>query len=262
MTPNKIPKTIHILWIGPHDPPLECIESWRKKHPKWNHIFWDETKLSEFDFQNKHAIKMSKTISGQVNVMRYEILKHYGGVFVDADALCLKSLDKGDFRQNEAFSCYVNENYSQRIANGYMGCVKNYPLLDELIERISKIPDSIFEAEENRSWMITGPEMVRKAIEETQDKIRIYPSVTFCPVHHSAVRAQNWKEADIFALQYWNSTHRGINSASTRAKLDSALDEFHSEYFEFKKMQSIKKYSIISAISISFLLGIFILMNN
>jgi mannosyltransferase OCH1-like enzyme len=229
MANNLIPKIIHIMWIGSRQPPQECIDSWWKMHPDWIHMFWDDAKVAEFKFQNQHAIDQSQFISGKVNIMRYEILKHYGGVFIDADALCLKPLDDGDFLGKRAFSCYINENLSLRVANGYMGFIKNYPLLDELIERISNLPDSEFNPKRNNSWLITGPEFLRKTIEETADLIHLYPSVTFCPVHHSGVRAENWKEAEIYSLQYWNSTHRTDGSIDKRKILDDALAEFLSD---------------------------------
>ena len=229
MSNNTIPKIIHIMWIGHRQPPQECIDSWWAMHPGWTHMFWDDTKVAEFEFQNQHAIDQSQFISGKVNIMRYEILKHFGGVFIDADALCLKPLDEGDFLDREAFSCYINENLSLRVANGYMGFITNYPLLDELIERISNLPDSEFNPKRNNSWLITGPEFLRKTIEETADLIHLYPSVTFCPVHHSGVRAENWKEAEIFSLQYWNSTHRTDGSIDKRKILDDALAEFLSD---------------------------------
>ena len=114
-----------------------------------------------------------------------------------------------------------------------MGFVKNYPLLDELIKRISKIPDSEFNPKQNNSWLITGPEFLRKTIEDTKDPIHLYPSVTFCPVHHYGVVADNWKDAEIFALQYWNSTHRAKGSEQKREVLDKALEEFLKEYRSF-----------------------------
>lgn len=52
----------------------------------------------------------------------------------------------------------------------------------------------------------------------------------FCPVHHSGVRAENWKESEIYALQYWNSTHRARGSEEKRRILDDALEEFLSDY--------------------------------
>ena len=230
MTNNIIPKIIHIMWIGSRAPPQECIDSWWDMHPDWRHMFWDDEKVAEFDFVNQHAIDQSQFISGKVNIMRYEILKHYGGVFIDADALCLKPLDEGDFLEREAFSCYINENLSLRVANGYMGFVKDYPLLDELIKRISHIPNSEFNPKRNNSWLITGPEFLRKTIEDTADSIHIYPSVTFCPVHHSGTRAENWKDVEIYSLQYWNSTHRTDGSKEKRKILDDALSEFLRDY--------------------------------
>ena len=229
---SKIPKIIHIMWIGPNEPPTECINSWWEMHPDWEHIYWDDEKVANFAFKNQHAIDQCRYMSGKVNIMRYEILRHFGGIFIDADSLCLRPLDDGDFIEQEAFSCYINEKLHLRVANGYMGFSKNYPLLTELIDRISLIPDSDYDSKKNNSWQITGPEFLRKVIEETGDNIHLYPSVTFCPVHHSGEIADNWIESEIYALQYWNSTHRTKGSEEKRKILDDAISEFLKMYNE------------------------------
>jgi len=235
MSLNTIPKIIHIMWVGSLPPPQECIDSWWEMHPNWTHMLWDDEKVAGFQFQNQHVIDQSPFLSGKVDIMRYEILKHFGGVFIDADALCLKSLEEGNFLEKQAFSCYINEALSERVATGYMGFTKGYPLLDGLIERISQIKETEFDTKRNNCWIITGPEFMRKAIEDTDDPIYLYPSVTFCPVHHSGVRAENWKEVEIYALQYWNSTHRAKGTEEKRKILDDALDEFLSDYRAFSQ---------------------------
>ena len=111
-----------------------------------------------------------------------------------------------------------------------MGFTNNYPLLIEVISRISNIQDSEFESNVNNSWKITGPEFLRIAIEETNDSITLYPSVTFCPVHHTGEIAENWKTAEIYSLQYWNSTYRTIGSKEKRKHLDDTLNIFLQEY--------------------------------
>ena len=228
----KIPKIIHIMWIGTNEPPTECINSWWEMHPDWEHMYWDDEKVANFAFKNQQSIDLCKYMSGKVNIMRYEILRHFGGIFIDADSLCLKPLDDGNFLHQNAFSCYINENLHRRVANGYMGFSKNYPLLTELIDRISLIPDSDYDSKKNNSWQITGPEFLRKVIEETGDNIHLYPSVTFCPVHHSGEIADNWRESEIYALQYWNSTHRTEGSEEKRKALDDAISEFLKMYRE------------------------------
>ena len=48
---SKIPKIIHIMWIGADEPPTECINSWWEMHPDWEHIYWDDEKVANFAFK-------------------------------------------------------------------------------------------------------------------------------------------------------------------------------------------------------------------
>jgi len=48
LNPNfKIPKIIHLIWIGPRSFPIKSItniRSWMAHHPDWTFIFWTDRK--------------------------------------------------------------------------------------------------------------------------------------------------------------------------------------------------------------------------
>ena len=87
-----IPKILHQIWIGPDEIPQDHIDTWKNKHPDWIHMLWDEKTIrdefpnglfnqSEFDGINEWC--------GKADVLRYEILYYFGGIFIDADSICL-----------------------------------------------------------------------------------------------------------------------------------------------------------------------------
>jgi mannosyltransferase OCH1-like enzyme len=36
----SIPKIIHQLWIGPKQPPIELMKTWKEKNPDYEYIHW------------------------------------------------------------------------------------------------------------------------------------------------------------------------------------------------------------------------------
>ncbi len=90
-----IPKIIHQLWIGPKPRPSRFMKTWEDKHPSFEYIFWNEAELRKRDFnlQCAHRINEIEEINGKADIIRWEILYHYGGLFVDADSMCIEPFD-------------------------------------------------------------------------------------------------------------------------------------------------------------------------
>ena len=107
---SKIPKIIHQLWIGPKPPPTKFMDTWKDKHEEFEYIRWteDEMKKKGFKSQLQNKIDDMSEINGKADILRWELLYEYGGVFVDADAYCIEPVtylvDK-----YKAFAGYENE---------------------------------------------------------------------------------------------------------------------------------------------------------
>jgi len=95
----KIPKIIHQTWKT-NDIPEEltsCVESWKKLNPNWKYILWTDKEMDSF--VEKHFPEFYKTYttypSGIFRADLFRLLAIYkmGGVYVDLDMKCIKSLD-------------------------------------------------------------------------------------------------------------------------------------------------------------------------
>ena len=40
-----IPKILHQIWIGPKEPPIKLMKTWKEKHPEFRYILWNEEEL-------------------------------------------------------------------------------------------------------------------------------------------------------------------------------------------------------------------------
>ena len=55
--PGNIPKKIHQIWIGPRQPPIVWLDTWRKKYrseyPGWDYKLWGEAETAEIKMRNQ-----------------------------------------------------------------------------------------------------------------------------------------------------------------------------------------------------------------
>ena len=95
-TPNKpIPKIIHQVWVGKNKIHPECIkamETWKTMHPDWEYRLWTDDDIEDFEWTNKELFLSIKNPGAKADVWRYEIINKYGGLYVDVDFICLKTI--------------------------------------------------------------------------------------------------------------------------------------------------------------------------
>ena len=123
------------------------MNSWKidyvKKYPDWEYKLWTEKEISKLKLFNKDQYEIEPYYTGKSDICRYEILKLYGGVFIDADSLWIKenniSLDEilNLSKESEMFAAYEPVN-KQIVANGVIGFSRNHPILNIVIHFIHK----------------------------------------------------------------------------------------------------------------------------
>jgi mannosyltransferase OCH1-like enzyme len=132
---NRIPKVIHQIFLGEEIPPslVSAMATWRSKHPDWDYHLWTPTELSCLYLQNEGEL------------LRYEILLQFGGVFIENDLICERSLDllceSLDF-----FAELSNAIKSPHLSEAILGSTPGHPILRHVIERGRKHPASLTKA--------------------------------------------------------------------------------------------------------------------
>lgn len=92
-----IPKIIHACWFGDKSLPdiyKKYIESWKKYNPDFEIKIWYEKDCIELFKGSEYAdycIK-NKKYAFLSDVFRLKVLYEYGGIYMDTDVECLKSL--------------------------------------------------------------------------------------------------------------------------------------------------------------------------
>ncbi len=91
-----IPKRVHVIWVGPHEPPAhlgKCLKSIQKFLPTWDYKLWTDDDIPGLNLKNQRYYDQATTYAEKADILRYELLYRYGGVYLDSDIELLKPLD-------------------------------------------------------------------------------------------------------------------------------------------------------------------------
>ena len=110
---TPIPKIIHQLWIGTKPAPTKFMDTWREAHEPlgFEYHFWNEEKLQKEINLSRHGKRINsiEEINGKADIFRWLILQKYGGIFVDADSICIHPFDEHLLNGIDAFAGWEQE---------------------------------------------------------------------------------------------------------------------------------------------------------
>jgi mannosyltransferase OCH1-like enzyme len=152
-----INKIIHQIWLGNPMPNRlkKYCQSWKEHHPDWEYKLWTEENLPEL--QNQELYDNAKTYAERSDIIRLEILKKYGGIYVDCDIECKHNIEYliGD---SEFIVCQDLPEWPRfkipYLNNALMGCTPNHPLIKRLID---ELPEHCNEYSNEHVVFRTGP---------------------------------------------------------------------------------------------------------
>ena len=223
-----IPKIIHQVWIGPKKRPEKLMNTWKEKHPDFQYILWTEENLKDMKFECIDKINQIEEINGKCDIIRWEILYKYGGVFMDADSFCIEKLDDSLMKREEFFS-YESEKYIPGlISTSAMGFYKCHPLVRSIIDDIKTAKISFSETRK-MAWETVGPGIITRHFSKFKKSIEILPSYYFVP---------SWKKepivykghGKIYSKQEWGSTFQSYEKMQEKNIPDEFLEprEYYS----------------------------------
>ncbi|QVL55664.1 MAG: hypothetical protein KFB95_00215 [Simkaniaceae bacterium] len=224
----KIPKVVHVIWVGPNPFPKEGVEnvnSWIEKHPDWTIKFWTDRRrplpnrnmklnlVSDFNFETLgDYYEESDNYAEKSDLLRYEILYQEGGLYVDHDVKCFKSF--APFHHNFDLYCGLEPphepvlNSSISVNNNVIGTCPKHPILKKTIEHVKERwneisiaypgsdKESIIYRVAQRSWSSFG-DSVRELIGKGETKDIAFPAAYFNRIDDGI---------SLFAHHYYAST--------------------------------------------------------
>jgi len=210
----SIPKIIHHTWIG--DDPLpdaerDMMEKWRHYHPEWEMRLWTRDNLPPM--QNRALYDSRKNTGHRADILRYELMHQFGGVYADMDMECQKPID--DLIVGcEGFGGHIKptmvDTGIQYMEIAILGSIPGHPLFRRVIDML---PDW-FSAHESAGVEIrTGPQFFQAQYKawrddweqyrgEHRDFILFKPSLFF--PYTWKERERGWEDfPDAYAVHRW-----------------------------------------------------------
>jgi len=210
----NIPKIIHQIWIGPKPAPIKLMNTWKEKHPDFEYIFWNEKEFEnrKMKFECQKQIDDIEEINGKADIMRWEILYKYGGVFLDADSICIESFDE-EIMNKPCFAGWEQEEVrAGLIATGTMGFPVKHPLVKGAIHWIKNNP--VTQKEGFMAWQSVGPGLLTRMYNSGKfNDLHIFPSYTFLPIHLTGIEYKG--HGKIYAYQAWGSTKQSYDNMNS-----------------------------------------------
>ena len=90
----RIPRTIHRVWLGARPMPTSYErfgESFAANHPRWQMRLWRDSDLASLGIADSDR-RRARSASELSNLVRYELLHRFGGIYVDTDVESLRPL--------------------------------------------------------------------------------------------------------------------------------------------------------------------------
>lgn len=137
--PELIPRIIHQTYINNTIP-----EKWREGrqacidlHPDYQYILWTDQMSRDFIAEQYPWFLKSfdsyKYPIERADAIRYFVLNHYGGIYIDLDDGCQRKLDP-----LLAVPAFVRKTVPSGISNDVMGSVPRHPFFQKVLDNLEK----------------------------------------------------------------------------------------------------------------------------
>lgn len=200
---GTIPKIIHQIWLGGPVPERfrAFMESWKKHHPDWEYRLWDDAALADFPMHNRKLFDESTNYGEQSDIARYEILRRFGGLYVDTDYEALQAIDAIHERYDFYIGVQPLDVHILHLGTGLIGCAPEHPLIVMAVELINK--------QETRQIISrTGPIFFSRIFlkhAEKYDAVCAFPASYFYPRAYSESIEERacWQKPESYAAHHW-----------------------------------------------------------
>lgn len=185
---TSIPHIIHRVWIGaPMPQEFQVFEDqWLDLNPGWELWHWDNDAVAGFELRNQELFDRAAEYCPErliprfrSNLIRYELLVRFGGVYVDCDMAPLLPLP--DLSGIQAFAGW--ETQDRWIGNTILGSTPDHPFFESLVAGAA---ESANRFRGQVSPKTTGPQYLTRMWQANPAGLHVFDEQVFYP--------QGWRE--------------------------------------------------------------------
>lgn len=169
----RIPKKIHYVWVGQNPvTPLgkRCIESWKTYLPEYELCCWNEqnSPMSHPYVQSMYTNKQWAFVSDYI---RFWVLYHHGGIYLDTDMEVLRVLDDNILNK----SIFFGSTSDGMTGCGIVGSESQHPFLKDIL--------SWYDGNVHATTQWTSPRVVSSLLSTSScsGMVTVFPYTHFYP---------------------------------------------------------------------------------
>lgn len=206
-TELKIPKIIHQIWLGSPLPEEFKIlqESWINYHLDrgWSYKLWTDEDVANLELYNQEFYDATDNYGVKSDILRWELLYHFGGVYIDTDYECLKSLDELHYTYDFYTALQPLDTLFVQLGAALVGSRPGHPILEHCIETIRQ------DWHHKGAPKKTGPVHFSKSFYavagKNGSKDIAFPAFYFYPLGCRQVidKRDEWIAQGAFAVHWW-----------------------------------------------------------
>jgi len=138
VSPITIPRIFHFIWLTDNSLTTSAqknIEQWKNFHPNWQIKLWTNESIYNSDLTIYNKLRFQHSARGgrqASDIMRYEVIYQYGGIYLDVDFEPLKNIEPL-LHGVEAFVAHESEYF---ICNGIFGAIPGDKLTERLVTQL------------------------------------------------------------------------------------------------------------------------------
>jgi mannosyltransferase OCH1-like enzyme len=215
---SHIPKIIHQIWLGsPLPAHFEKLQqTWKDKHPDWEFKLWTDENTKSLNLINRELFEAVPNYGEKSDILRYELLDQFGGLYCDVDFECLQPFDL--LHDNLDFYTGLPGWRGLHLNNGIIGCTQGHPIIKKCISDLkANYVDQGGDWTINGVFARSGPDYFTKCVEALLDsapgKNVVFPGSFFYPLPPLDDRSQRthehakaWIQPESFCIHYWASS--------------------------------------------------------
>jgi len=189
----SIPNIFHQIWLGEKAIPFFLRGysiTWKEKHKRWEYMFWNDSK-SQLLIKNNfpHLLPVFENalyLTQKVDIIKYVVLAEFGGVYVDFDYECLRSIDDllvtsiciGLEPRDEA----LHKEFSYFLGSAFMAAAPKSLFFQKTIERCQKLMELMTPhwqefGKYHYAMETTGPTLINRVYHDFENKqlVTLFP---------------------------------------------------------------------------------------
>lgn len=212
----KIPQIIHQIWISDasSDELPEELKAFQQSikdlHPNWHYQLWTQDDIEHLNLANKDLIDQAQNPAEKSDLMRYELLYKFGGVYLDADCQMLQPLDMLHYMYDFYIGLQPLDTGIVQLGIGVIGSKPQHPMIEKCIKSVRKnyINPKLRDCLTARTGPIHFTRIFVKYANKYGMRDIAFPAHYFYPLGSTKTQLfeNHWASIGSFTIHHWAKT--------------------------------------------------------